>query len=185
MSRVTTCGRSTRSVRGSPTALGPAFPDMSQARDSAEIRRAIPGLFACDLAGQTNSGSHHAREETLRCVAMVNSATHPLTLLETLLETKNTWKHAFPGKEPESADNLSDLPIDGGQSPASGERSSAGDDLSDRSGIQVVFLVLPRTVCCRSKVPTRRRIESTSGKTPTASVRRLISRLNRSIGLVL
>ena len=81
VSRVTACVRGTRSVRGSPTALGPAFPEMSQARDSEEIRRAIPGLFACDLAGQTNSGSHHAREETLRCMAVVNSATRPLTLL--------------------------------------------------------------------------------------------------------
>ena len=51
VSRVTACGRGTRSVRGSPTTLGPAFPEMSQARDSEEIRRAIPGLFACDLAG--------------------------------------------------------------------------------------------------------------------------------------
>ena len=42
--------------------------------------------------------------------------------------------------------NLSDLPIDGGQPPASSERSSTDDDLSDRPGIQVVFLVLPLAV---------------------------------------
>ena len=82
VSRVTTCGRSTRSVRGSPTALGPAFPGMSQARAPEEIRRAIPGIFACDLLKQTNSGSHNAREKTLRCVAVVNFATRFLTLLE-------------------------------------------------------------------------------------------------------
>ena len=107
VSCVTTCGRSTRSVRGSLTALGPAFPGMSQARDSEEIRRAILGLFACDLAGQTNSGSYHAREETFRCVAVVNSATRPLTLLEKLLGKKSAWKHASRGKEPESAGAIS------------------------------------------------------------------------------
>ena len=37
-SRVMTGVRSNRSVRGSPTALGPAFPGMSQARDSEELR---------------------------------------------------------------------------------------------------------------------------------------------------
>ncbi len=83
-------------------------------------------------------------------------------------------------------DNLSDLPINGCQPSACGERSSAGDDLSDRPVIQVVVLVLPLAVLLQwSKVPTMRRIESTLGKTPTASVRRLISRLSRSIGLVL
>ena len=48
--------------------------------------------------------------------------------------------------EPESAGHLSAHPVDGGQPPASGERSSAGDDLSDHPGIQVVFLVLPLAV---------------------------------------
>ena len=88
---------------------------MSQARDSEEIRRAIPGLVAYDLAGQTNSGSHHAREETLRCVAVVNSATRPLTLLE-----KNYLEKKAPGNTPPKERNprvrghLGDLPIDEG-----------------------------------------------------------------------
>ena len=49
--------------------------------------------------------------------------------------------------------NLSDLPIDGGQPSASGERSGAGDDLSDRPGIQVVFLVLPLAVLLPEQGP--------------------------------
>ena len=83
---------------------------MSQARDSAEIRRVILGLFAGDLAGPTNSGSPNAREETLRYVAAVNTVTRPLTLLEKkYLETR------FPRKGTrECGGNLSDLPIAGG-----------------------------------------------------------------------
>ena len=69
----------------------------------AEIRRATLRLFACDLAGQTNSGSHNTREETLWCVAVVDAAKHPLTLLENSYLEKSSWKHASQGKEPESA----------------------------------------------------------------------------------
>ena len=88
---------------------------MSQARDSEEIRRAIPGLFACDLAGQTNFGSHYTREETFRCVAVVNSATRPLTLLEkNYLEKKVPGNTPLKERNPRVQGNLGDLPIDEG-----------------------------------------------------------------------
>ena len=76
------------------------------------------------------------------CVAVVNSATRPLTLLEKKAPGNTPPKE----RNPRVWGNLRDLPIDGGQPSACGERSSTGDDLSDCSGIQVVFLVLPLAV---------------------------------------
>jgi len=68
-------------------------------------------------------------------------APQPLTLLE-----KTSWKHVSQGKESEGA-GQSQQPSDWrGQPPDSVERSSTGGDLSDRPGIQVVFLVLPLAV---------------------------------------